>query len=147
MKQTHYVQGIYTPIHPQKYKGSTPIVYRSKAELQIMRLFDLKDCFVEWTSESVVIPYIKPTDGKLHRYFVDFSCKLREKNGNITRYLVEYKPFKQTLLPVKTPRTSERTYITAQMNYAINQAKWECAEQYATKIGAKFMVITEKNIN
>ncbi len=81
LNSTYFTQGIYTPINPTKYKGTIPVIYRSRPELRLMAFFDKNPKIVEWTSESVVIPYIKPTDGKIHRYYVDFieRVKIRTK--------------------------------------------------------------------
>lgn len=142
---TYFTQGKYTPRNTQKYKGTFPLVYRSRPELQLMRFFDENSKIIEWTSESVVIPYIKPVDGKIHRYYVDFSCILKEANGNICRYLIEYKPYKQTLQPVKGKK-SERTFLTEQINYSTNMSKWKSAREYANSQKMKFIILTEKDL-
>ena len=36
----NYVQGIYEPLNKNKYKGSTPIIYRSSLEKRIFYLLD-----------------------------------------------------------------------------------------------------------
>lgn len=141
----YYCQGIFKPKNPQKYKGTQPIVYRSRPELLIMTWFDIKDNIIEWTSESIIIPYVKPTDGKVHRYFIDFSCKLKTPTG-INKYIIEYKPSKQTQLPVKGSRKSDRTFLIEQATYAINKAKWKAAEEYARFKGMKFIILTEKEL-
>lgn len=33
MSRANYKQGIFNPINPTKYRGSTPIVYRSQLEI------------------------------------------------------------------------------------------------------------------
>lgn len=142
---TYFTQGNYTPRNTQKYKGTFPLCYRSRPELQLMRFFDENSKIIEWTSESVVIPYIKPVDGKIHRYYVDFSCILKEANGNLCRYLIEYKPYKQTLQPVKGKK-SERTFLTEQINYSTNMSKWKSAREYANSQKMKFIILTEKDL-
>lgn len=142
----YYCQGVFKPKNPKKYNGTFPIVYRSRPELMLMQWFDIKDAILEWSSESIIIPYIKPTDGRLHKYYLDFSCKFINKDGQVTRYIIEYKPFKQTQMPVKTKNKKERTYLVEQMTYAINQAKWNAAEQFAKHNGMNFMIITERNM-
>lgn len=143
---TYFTQGNYTPRNTQKYKGTFPLVYRSRPELQLMRFFDENSKIIEWTSESVVIPYIKPVDGRIHRYFVDFSCVLKSIDGKIHKYLIEYKPYKQTIPPIKGKK-SEKTYFTEQLNYSINTSKWESARQFCQKHQWKFLIITEKDLN
>ena len=111
-----------------------------------MLWLDRKDFILEWSSESHVVPYIKPTDNRIHRYFVDFSCAFRDKSGKVTKYLLEYKPYKQMFKPEKTARKSDKTYLTEVLNYSINQAKWSAAKQYASANNMKFLVINEKDI-
>jgi hypothetical protein len=111
-----------------------------------MRWLDTKSCIVEWTSESVIIPYLKPTDNKVHRYFVDFSCTLKLPDGKLQKYLLEYKPYSQTLPPKVTARKSQKTILTEKLNYAINCSKWKSAREYAAENGYKFLVITEKDL-
>ena len=147
MKTTYYTQGIYKVINQYKYKGSLPVIYRSRAELLLMRWFDIKNNIIEWTSESVVIPYIKPTDGRMHRYFIDFSCKFKNPDNTTTKYIIEYKPFKQTQQPLKTTKKSERSFLIEQMTFAINRAKWQSAEDYARHQGMKFIIVTERELN
>jgi hypothetical protein len=143
---SYYTQGVFKPKNPAKYKGTQPICYRSRPELLLMNWFDIKNNIIEWTSESVIIPYVKPTDGQVHRYFIDFSCKFKNPDNTITKYIIEYKPFKQTQLPVKTAKKSERTFIVETMNYAINRSKWKAAEDYARHKGMKFIIVTEKEL-
>jgi hypothetical protein len=140
-----YKQGIYHPFNPQKYKGTTPIIYRSHPEYKLMYFFDHRPNIVEWSSESIVIPYLKPTDGKIHRYFVDFTCVLKDLNGNLIKYLVEYKPLKQTIMPEKGKKT-EKTFLTEQLTYGINMSKWKSAREYAHKHNMKFLILTEKDL-
>jgi len=77
-KKTKYVQGIYRPKNKHKYAGNVnEIIYRSSYELQFMNICDNNPAILEWASEEFVIPYIKPTDNKTHRYFLDFWIKYR----------------------------------------------------------------------
>ena len=72
-KVVNYVQGKYTPRYPHKYTGDVnTIIYRSSYELQFMHYCDNTPYILHWSSEEVVIPYIKPTDNRTHRYFIDF---------------------------------------------------------------------------
>lgn len=111
-----------------------------------MEWFDRNDFIVEWTSESVVVPYLKPTTNKMARYFVDFSVVFKESNGTLIKYLIEYKPKKFTVQPVKTKRMSQTTYNNLAMTYAINQSKWTAASEYAKQKNMKFYVITEQHL-
>jgi hypothetical protein len=140
-----YKQGTYRPRNPEKYKGTTPIIYRSSLELKYCQICDLNEKVLSWGSESVVVPYVSPKDGKVHRYFVDFVMHLKE-GSNIGKYLVEIKPDKFTRAPVATPRKKPKTLLFEKVQYAVNISKWEAAEAWAKKKGYKFVVLTEKDL-
>lgn len=142
----YFKQGVFKPKNPKKYKGAHPIIFRSGPELRLMKFADENDRVIYWQSESVPIPYVKPIDGRVHRYYIDFTFFFQRKDGEIDRYLIEYKPFKQTLLPVRGKKT-EKTFLTEQVTYATNQAKWRAASQFAKSQGMKFIVLTEKDLN
>lgn len=142
-----YKQGTFTPVAPTKYKGSQPIIYRSEPELLIMKWMDKHPAIIEWSSESIVIPYLKPTDNKVHRYYMDFSCVFQDCKGNKVRYLIEYKPSKQTVAPKNTLGKSPKTLLHEKINFAVNMAKWNAAKSFAENHGYKFLIITEKNLS
>lgn len=146
MANKKYTQGVYEPLNPKKYKGTLPIFYRSSLEKKLFYLLDCSKKISQWGSESIVIPYMSPADNKIHRYFVDVHFKFTDSNGNTIKYLVEIKPFKQTLKPVKTPRKRQKTFLTESYMWAVNQAKWEAANCWANKNGYVFKVITEKDM-
>ena len=102
-KKTPYKQGIYKPVHSEKYKGCRHPEYRSSWELKFFQWCDKNTNVIKWGSETVVVPYISPVDGKLHRYFVDNIVTLKE-GGNVKTYLVEIKPSKQTVAPIFSKR-------------------------------------------
>lgn len=79
-KKQKFVQGLYTPRHPEKYRGDKQnIIYRSSWELQFMNFCDNSPVVVEWASEEIAIPYYKPTDNKIHYYYLDFWMKYVSK--------------------------------------------------------------------
>lgn len=139
-----FKQGKYSPRYPRKYKGSTPIIYRSGLELKLMRWLDRNSLVREWGSESVIIPYVHPKDNRTHRYFVDFNFKM-ERNGKLKKYLVEVKPSRQSKPPRKTKNT--KSYLYESFTYAVNSAKWSAAEKWCKKHGYEFLIITEKHLN
>ena len=141
------MQGVFTAHYKEKYRGKFPIVYRSSLELKVMRWFDNNPNVVTWGSESVVIPYQSPLDGRVHRYFVDFVAALKEKDGNIKKLLIEIKPYKQTVRPEATRNKKPKTMIYEQTEWAKNQAKWSAAEQWSKSKGYQFVILTEKHIN
>lgn len=145
---TKYRQGIYKPKHPEKYRGDpTNIIYRSSWELKVMTRFDHDPNVLEWSSEEVVVPYISPVDGKMHRYFLDFFARVKTKDGNIVEYLIEVKP-KDQLKPPE-PRSSGLTkrYLQEVFRYGVNEAKWLAATTFAKKKGWEFKILTEDNLS
>lgn len=142
-----YTQGKFKPRNPQKYVGDpTDIVFRSSWELKYSSWCDLNPNVIQWSSETVVINYIKPTDGRVHRYFVDYWMKIKDKQGNIITYLVEVKPYAQTQPPVMSKRKKQSTLVEETNTFLINQAKWKYCREYCAKRGWKFIIITEKEL-
>lgn len=145
-KQTY--KGIFTPHHPRKYKGnSSNIIYRSSWELRFMNYCDKNNSILEWNSEEVIIPYRSPIDGKTHRYYVDFYCKLKNKNGIVEKILVEIKPKKFCRQP-KQPKNkrSRKGYLNELKQWGINTAKWDAAKAWSKKNGMKFVILTEDTL-
>ena len=143
---TKYHQGRYTPINKDKYKGDiTNIIWRSSWEFRFLRWCDTNPSVLEYSSEETVIPYRCGTDGKIHRYFCDFRIKVKASNGDIRTYLVEVKPYKETL-PPKTQGKKTRRYLQESFTYIKNQSKWEAARQYCADRNWHFIIITEKEL-
>lgn len=143
--RSKYKQGIFNPINGHKYKGSTPIVFRSNLELLFYRWADRNDKVLQWGSESIVIPYISPKDGKMHRYFVD-GVLLLETDVGVKKFLVEIKPERQTKPPSLNPRMSRKNVLLEQLNWAMNSSKWEAAKNWCAKNGFEFVILTEKDL-
>ena len=140
-------RGKYRVKNTAKYKGDpTKVVYRSGLELKTMNYLDAHPDVLEWSSEEVIVPYRCKTDNKMHRYFVDFYYKAKLKDGTTKTYLVEVKPYLQTLEPVKKTRKTRR-YLNEVLTWAKNQSKWEAAEEYCADRGWSFIKLTEKEIN
>ena len=140
-----YKQGIFRPRHPEKCRSNS-CVYRSGLELHYMRYLDSNPNIISWGSEDVVIPYIKPTDNKLHRYYVDFSLTIKDKNGVLHKFIIELKPEKQCKPPTNHGNKKKSTMFYEQVTYATNQCKWDAADQWAKKNGYKFQIMTEKQV-
>jgi len=144
-KNRNVTQGIFKPKNSQKYIGAVPI-YRSTLELKAFRYLDNNPNVLSWSSESVVIPYVSPSDGKIHRYFVDLVAKLKSKDGNIKKLLIEIKPEKQTVPPIDTGRKKQSTILYERYHYAINTAKWQAARAWCEKKGYNFIIMNEKHL-
>ena len=88
-------KGKYTPTNPRKYRGNpSNIIYRSSWERKFMVYCDTNEKIIEWCSEEVIIPYLSPWDGKMHRYFPDFYIKIKQHNGTTKKLIIEVKPKK-----------------------------------------------------
>jgi hypothetical protein len=139
-------KGRYKVLNPSKYKGNlSDIVYRSSWELRFMRWCDTNASVLEWGSETVVIPYKSPVDSKLHRYFVDFYVKIKNKDNKIVKYLVEIKPEKFTK-PPEVPKRQTKKFIQEVFQYGTNQAKWKAANEFCQDRGMKFLILTENDL-
>ena len=139
-------KGRYRVLNPSKYKGNLgEIVYRSSWELKFMVWCDRNASVLEWGSETVVIPYKSPVDNKLHRYFVDFYVKIKNKESKVTKYLVEIKPEKFTK-PPEIPKKQTKKFIQEVFQYGTNQAKWKAANEFCQDRGMKFLVLTENDL-
>jgi hypothetical protein len=140
------LKGKFSPKNIHKYRGDyRNIIYRSSWELKFMKYCDERDTVLEWGSEEIIIPYRSPLDNRIHRYFVDFYVKVRDSNNNITKYLIEIKPKKQTVEP-KLPKRKTKSYIYEVTEYVKNQAKWSAAEEFCLDRNWKFMILTEDNL-
>jgi hypothetical protein len=141
------MKGFFKPKNPNKYKGDIKnICFRSSYELKVMKVFDDNPNVLEWASEPFAIPYTDQSrDQTLHRYFVDFFVKLRDKNGNIRILLIEVKPAEQCKPPKKGKRNT-MAYRLECLTYIRNQNKWEAAERLAKQKGWDFVVLTEREL-
>lgn len=139
---SRFYQGKFLPRNPQKYKGDpTNIWYRSSWELKAMMRFDKDPNIIQWMSEEIVIPYVSPIDGRVHRYFPDFWIK----NSQGDTILIEVKPLSQTKEP-KIPKRKTKRFLNEVIEWGKNQAKWQYAQEYAKDRGWKFVIITEKQL-
>ena len=139
-------KGKFKPKNPKKYNGNpSKIVYRSSWEARCMNYFDQNDNIIWWASEEVIVPYKHPMDGRYHRYFPDFIIKVRQRNGQSKTMMIEIKPEHQKIGPKKQKRKTRR-YIKEVVTYAVNQAKWEAAEDYCADRRWEFKVLTENDL-
>ena len=136
----------YKPSYPSKYKGDfTNIICRSSWERKFCRWCDLNENILQWGSEEFHIPYISPVDRRVHKYFPDFIIKVRESTGAIKTYVIEVKPYRETLPPVPGKK-QKKTLIRECKTYAVNQAKWKAAVEFCEDRRITFKVITEKEL-
>lgn len=133
------LKGDYTPVNPEKYKGTYPIRWRSSWELALMRVFDKHPDVVAWASETIRIPYRNPITKKISNYIPDFFVVYQDKNGNKRQEIVEVKPSSQSNLKEAKSRYEK-------VSLAINAAKWQAATTWCSSRGLKFRVINENEI-
>ena len=137
--------------HPEKYLGkSDNINFDSLWERKFIIFIDNNPSILKWNREPV-IPYLKPTTNKIHKYYVDFFIQLREKDGTIISHLIEIKPYNQTKEPkvtlTKKTKKPTKAYYKRLTTYRINKAKWQAAEKICEENGWKFTILHEKNSN
>jgi hypothetical protein len=139
-------KGRYTPKNPKKYKGDYHnIIYRSLWERKFMVYCDNSDNILEWGSEEVIIPYLSPWDGKIHRYFPDFYIKVKQASGNIKKFIIEVKPKKQTRPPKPVTRKTKK-WLNEIKTYSINDAKWKHAKEWCKDNDMEFKILTEEEL-
>jgi hypothetical protein len=137
----------FFPKNKNKYSGHWPIVCRSSWENKFCQWCDLNTNVLSWGSESFVVPYLDPTkENSEHRYFVDFTMTIKQKDGTQQKFIAEIKPYAQTLMPRKTAKGSQKAYMDRLNTYLRNMAKWKAANAAASARGYKFLLITEKNL-
>lgn len=140
----HTNKGKYKLTNPSKYTGNKDnIIYRSTYELKMMTYLDNTKDVLEWSSESVIVPYKSPIDNKIRKYYIDFYAKMKTKNG-IESFLFEVKPKKFTRPPKER---KSNAYIKEVKEFLKNQAKWTAAESYCKENNFKFKIITEEDLN
>lgn len=142
-KKRRFKQGYYTPKHPEKYMGDVnKIRYMSSYELSVHEFLDNNPNVIRWGSEIIAIPYIKPTDKRIHKYYPDYYVEFRDKVGDIRRELWEVKPHSQTT----QPRSNHKHVLYEQVSFAINTAKWQSAQVWCAERGIGFRILTEKSV-
>lgn len=144
-KNSHYRQGVFRPNYPEKYKGTFPIYFRSSYELKFQKWADNNPNVLSWGSETIIIPYQNPLTGRISRYFTDFNITLKDKTGEIKKFLIEIKPSSQLVPPIRKGK-STKSLMRQQMEYVKNQAKWKAAQEYAERKNMTFTILTEKHL-
>ncbi len=141
-----YHQGKYTPKNPEKYVGDVNnIIYRSGWEKKMFIKMDTNPNVLKWGSEEIIVPYVSPVDGRVHRYFVDLVAMMKTRTGKIIKVMMEIKPLSQTIPPKRPSRITKR-YLNEIETYAINNSKWEAARKFAEQHNMTFELITENDL-
>jgi hypothetical protein len=139
-----YKQGLFVPKNPAKYKGDVNnIHYRSSWELAMHDFLDNNIQVIAWNSECIPIPYIKPTDGRVHRYYPDYYVEYYDADNKLSKEIIEVKPDKQTK---KSRARTTKSRLYENLTYAINVAKWDACMQFCKRQGLTFRILTEKEL-
>lgn len=156
-----YKKGYYELKHPEKYKGKSAPYYKSSYEWRMMYWCDLNNRVKEWSYEPFPIPYVftVPRDAPMwmqnlvdhqqHNYYIDFVAKIVENDGKVYTYLLEIKPFGQTIMPAEPKKKTKKSlekFFGNMKEYIKNKTKWEAARTYSNKHEFKFVVLTERDI-
>ena len=141
----------------KRVKVAAVQLFSRMGELEYNRFLDNNTSILEWSSEEIAIPYIKPTTQRIHRYFPDYWVKYRNKAGKIIQEIIEVKPAKEAynaifliehdfrvMPPSKSKNPKTRTY--EQLTTLINAAKWKAALDFCHKYSMKFRVVTEHQL-
>jgi hypothetical protein len=134
-----YANGKYTVKNPEKYMGKRNPTYRSSWEFAFMNFCDNNPAVLNWTSESVKIPYFNPVSGKQTIYVPDFLIVYIDANQKQHTEVVEVKPSTETTME------SARSYRD-KLSVAINMAKWAAADSFCRAHNMRFRVVTEFDI-
>jgi len=169
-----YYQGKFIPKHIEKcmnynhkvFTKDQPITFRSSWELIICRFCDEEDAVIAWGSEILKVSYI--FEGKEHQYIVDFIIIVKNKHGDVVKWIVEVKPDNQSehfdengnvIYPPAPKKKTQKAIMRWQEKCAVitkNSKKWEAARNWTYKMGwiheehgckvPNFKVLTENEI-
>lgn len=137
---------IYEPKNKEKFMGSTFPICRSSWERAFCEYCDTNPSITRWSSETIEIQYYDPIKRKHRRYYPDFLVELIDISGKKQVYVIEIKPYKEIIKPVKSPGKKKKTKMYENATYITNQAKWRAANEWAKKRSMIFRIITEKEL-
>ena len=95
----------------------------------------------KWMSEGTIVPYRSKLDGRMHRYYVDFTVQFT--NGQTV--LFEIKPLRQTMKPRYQKRKTKK-HLSEVYTYTRNVSKWEAAKEFARQNNISFQILTENEL-
>ena len=140
------IKSIFKPQYPEKYQGNpNNIICRSSWERKFCQWCDTNPNILKWASEEFSIPYVSPVDGKVHRYFPDALIEYKDATGKVKKAIIEIKPLKQTKPPAPRSRVT-KSYLYECKTYAVNEAKWKAASEFAKDNSVEFRIITENEL-
>ena len=108
-----------------------------------MEKFDEHPDVVNWSSESIQIPYPHPLRrGQYTVYIPDFMVTYQTAKG-LRCEMIEVKPLKEV---PGMPTGKNKSSRMDRLKQIVNQAKWHAARSFCTKRGIYFRVMTENEI-
>jgi len=129
------------------------VIYRSSYEykaIQIISRLYKAGRIASWTYETDVFQYIYTIDGKVHKYYMDFTITM---TSGVIVY-VEVKPYHETVAPKKGKNQSSEGYQRQVETYVKNQDKWNAVEDWietentkAKKVLYRFAIWSERELN
>lgn len=150
------LQGTYNPRIGGPFKGATKPMFKSKIELRLMTMLDNPNAtnVLNWTYESKRIPYVDKSTVqenysgiKSHptrHYVIDFIVDIKKPSGGKMTFWIETKSVNDIVVAKKF-RSAQNAKIASQIR-AKNYSKWIAAANAAKAVGAKFIVITENEL-
>lgn len=146
----NFRQGKFVPLFPEKCINNGLPTYRSSYEKRFMNYLDTCKNIIRWGSETHIVEYFLETDGKVHRYHIDFYMEVLDIiTRTVKKYLVEVKPYAQTIMPeppkIQTKQAMQK-FEFALKTAIMNKNKWQAAERYAKSQGMEFKVISEREL-
>lgn len=154
MPYKHSKRGWYKLSHPEKFikpidttmestritESGLCIEYKSSLERKAFAYADINPKVKYFSIEPFAIKYIKPTDNKVHRYYIDLFIEF--VNGS--KFMVEVKSFAETQMPRGNAKSG--AHLKQLETFLINQAKWRAATKFASQKGIKFIILTENEL-
>ena len=125
--------------------GYIYIQYKSMLERIAFRYADMNPKVKYFSIEPFNIPYVKPLDNKVHRYFIDMYLEFI--NGS--KFIVEIKSKGETIRPIKPKKFTAKSILNYKESietFVINQAKWKSAQEFAKQKNLKFIILTEEQL-
>lgn len=143
-RNKNYKQGYFYPTNKEKYAGKEPYaIYRSGLELNYFRILDKNPNVLKWGSEEIVVPYY--FENKWHNYYIDIFV-IFKSGDTIKKFLIELKPYKQTIEPKWSKRRKQKNYLYECYQWTKNKLKWEAAKKFAEQKDCEFHILTEKDL-
>lgn len=143
-------QGYFIPTNPHKYVGNVDeIVYRSSWEKRLMVVLDTNTNINKWGSETTFIPYFSQVKKKMAKYYPDFFIEQTNKEGLSEKVMIEVKPHKETVAPIKPKRATAKSqdrYLKEYLTFRTNTDKWESAKAFCKSHGWRFLIMDEYSL-